>query len=217
MCRCLATPAMRESVSALRGAARERDICLKDFVRSVARSDAFRRHYWSGLYIVKAIEVMHRRLLGRPTFGRWEIDALFDTAARRGLWRGRCPHRRQGLPGLLWGGHRSLRALHHARRSQCAPRPTLEREVTEFGYDSSGLVLTNRPEPMAPSAYRGSGEITPRNFPGRGGGSRAGGTASRRTSVATTCRRAASDPTWGADQAEPHEDRSSALTNDASA
>ena len=62
------------------------DISLKDFVRAVARSDAFRRRYWSGLYIVKAIEVMHRRLLGRPTFGRWEIDALFDTAARHGFY-----------------------------------------------------------------------------------------------------------------------------------
>ena len=55
-------------------------------MRCVAKSDAFRRRYWSGLYIVKAIEVMHRRLLGRPTFGRWEIDALFDTAARKGFY-----------------------------------------------------------------------------------------------------------------------------------
>ena len=62
------------------------DICLRDFVRQVARSDAFRRRYWSGLYITKAIEVMHRRLLGRPTFGRWEIDAYFDTAARKGFY-----------------------------------------------------------------------------------------------------------------------------------
>ena len=62
------------------------DISLREFVRQVARSDAFRRRYWSGLYITKAIEVMHRRLLGRPTFGRWEIDAYFDTAARKGFY-----------------------------------------------------------------------------------------------------------------------------------
>jgi phycobilisome core-membrane linker protein len=62
------------------------DISLREFVRQVARSQAFRRRYWSGLYITKAIEVMHRRLLGRPTFGRWEIDALFDTAARHGFY-----------------------------------------------------------------------------------------------------------------------------------
>ena len=62
------------------------DITLREFVRQVARSNAFRRRYWSGLYITKAIEVMHRRLLGRPTFGRWEIDAYFDTAARKGFY-----------------------------------------------------------------------------------------------------------------------------------
>ncbi len=62
------------------------DISLREFVRQVARSDAFRRRYWSGLYICKAIEVIHRRLLGRPTFGRWEIDRYFDTAARRGFY-----------------------------------------------------------------------------------------------------------------------------------
>ncbi|MCP9775230.1 phycobilisome rod-core linker polypeptide [Cyanobium sp. WAJ14-Wanaka] len=62
------------------------DISLREFVRQVARSEAFRRRYWSGLYITKAIEVMHRRLIGRPTFGRWEINAYFDTAARKGFY-----------------------------------------------------------------------------------------------------------------------------------
>jgi phycobilisome core-membrane linker protein len=62
------------------------DISLREFVRQVARSNAFRRRYWSGLYICKAIEVMHRRILGRPSFGRWEIDSYFDTAARTGFY-----------------------------------------------------------------------------------------------------------------------------------
>ena len=62
------------------------DITLREFVRQVARSNAFRRRYWSGLYITKAIEVMHRRIIGRPTFGRWEIDSYFDTAARKGFY-----------------------------------------------------------------------------------------------------------------------------------
>jgi len=62
------------------------DISLREFVRQVARSNAFRRRYWSGLYICKAIEVMHRRLLGRPTFGRWEIDQYFGIAARSGFY-----------------------------------------------------------------------------------------------------------------------------------
>ena len=62
------------------------NISLREFIRQVARSNAFRRRYWSGLYITKAIEVMHRRILGRPTLGRWEINAYFDTAARKGFY-----------------------------------------------------------------------------------------------------------------------------------
>jgi phycobilisome core-membrane linker protein len=62
------------------------DISLREFIRQVARSNAFRRRYWSGLYICKAIEVIHRRLLGRPTFGRWEIDGYFGIAARSGFY-----------------------------------------------------------------------------------------------------------------------------------
>jgi len=62
------------------------DISLREFIRQVARSNAFRRRYWSGLYICKAIEVMHRRILGRPTFGRWEIDHYFGIAARSGFY-----------------------------------------------------------------------------------------------------------------------------------
>ena len=62
------------------------DISLREFIRQVARSKAFRRRYWSSLYITKAIEVIHRRLLGRPTFGRWEINGYFDTAARTGFY-----------------------------------------------------------------------------------------------------------------------------------
>ena len=62
------------------------NISLREFIRMVARSKAFRRRYWSNLYITKAIEVMHRRLLGRPTFGRWEINGYFDIAARKGFY-----------------------------------------------------------------------------------------------------------------------------------
>ncbi|MCY3654960.1 MAG: phycobilisome rod-core linker polypeptide, partial [Cyanobacteria bacterium MAG IRC1_bin_28] len=62
------------------------DITLREFVRVVARSNRFRKRYWDGLYVVKAIEVIHRRLLGRPTYGRWEIDAYFDVASREGFY-----------------------------------------------------------------------------------------------------------------------------------
>jgi phycobilisome core-membrane linker protein len=62
------------------------DLSLREFVRQVARSKAFRRRYWSNLYLTKAIEVMHRRLLGRPSFGRWEINGYFDIAACKGFY-----------------------------------------------------------------------------------------------------------------------------------
>jgi phycobilisome core-membrane linker protein len=134
----------------------------------VARSDAFRRRYWSGLYITKAIEVIHRRLLGRPTFGRWEIDALFDTAARKGFYgvvdalinsreynesfgEDTVPFERFITPGDL-----------SVRRT-----PTFKREVTSFGYAESSFVLNNRPEAAATKGFRGTGELTQRNLPGR--------------------------------------------------
>ena len=143
------------------------DISLREFVRCVARSDAFRRRYWSGLYITKAIEVIHRRLLGRPTFGRWEIDALFDTAARKGFYgvvdalinsreynesfgEDTVPFERFITPGDL-----------SVRRT-----PTFKREVTSFGYAESSFVLSNRPEAAATKGFRGSGELTQRNLLG---------------------------------------------------
>jgi phycobilisome core-membrane linker protein len=42
--------------------------------------------YWTKLYVVKAIEYMHRRLLGRPTYGREEMNAYFDLASKKGFY-----------------------------------------------------------------------------------------------------------------------------------
>ena len=144
------------------------DICLRDFVRAVARSDAFRRRYWSGLYIVKAIEVIHRRLLGRPTFGRWEIDALFDTAARKGFYgvvdslidsreynecfgEDTVPYERFITPNDLT-----------VRRAS-----TFNAEIKTYGYDSSGIVLGTRPDTATSNVFRSSGDLTPRNLNNR--------------------------------------------------
>ena len=154
------------------------DISLREFVRCVARSDAFRRRYWSGLYITKAIEVIHRRLLGRPTFGRWEIDALFDTAARKGFYgvvdalinsreynesfgEDTVPFERFITPGDL-----------AVRRT-----PTFKQEVTTFGYDNSGFVLGSRPEPKGSKEFRSSGSVTRRNLTGRSQGAPEGWTS----------------------------------------
>ena len=62
------------------------DITLREFIRILAKSDAFRKQYWTSLYVVKAIEYIHRRLLGRPTYGRQEINQYFDLCAKKGFY-----------------------------------------------------------------------------------------------------------------------------------
>ncbi|MGF1459232.1 MAG: phycobilisome rod-core linker polypeptide [Leptolyngbyaceae cyanobacterium] len=62
------------------------DITLKEFIRMLAKSEVFRKMYWSSLYVTKAVEYIHRRLLGRPTYGRQEINSYFDVCARKGFY-----------------------------------------------------------------------------------------------------------------------------------
>jgi phycobilisome core-membrane linker protein len=62
------------------------DITMKEFIRALAKSDVFRNLYWTKLYVVKAIEYIHRRLLGRPTYGRKEMNAYFDICAKKGFY-----------------------------------------------------------------------------------------------------------------------------------
>ena len=142
------------------------DISLRDFIRSVARSDAFRRRYWEGLYVAKSIEVMHRRLLGRPTFGRWEIDALFDTAARRGFYGlvdalidskdysdcfgdDTVPYERFITPKDL-----------NTRRA-----PALRRALDPSIGASVNVSTAPRPEAIRGESLRTTGDITKRNIP----------------------------------------------------
>ncbi len=62
------------------------EIPVREFVRQLAKSDLFRKLYWSSLYVTKAIEYIHRRLLGRPTYGRQEINKYFDICAKKGFY-----------------------------------------------------------------------------------------------------------------------------------
>jgi phycobilisome core-membrane linker protein len=142
------------------------DISLREFLRQVARSDAFRRRYWSGLYICKAIEVMHRRLLGRPTFGRWEIDAYFDTAARKGFYgvvdaminspeytttfgEDTVPYERFITPTDL-----------NTRRVPALRRPLNQEAISDPR-------PTPRPDVPPPTRIRTTGDLTTRNLPPR--------------------------------------------------
>lgn len=62
------------------------DISLREFIKTLAKSEAFRKIYWTPLYVVKAIEYIHRRLLGRPTYGRQEMNKYFDICAKKGFY-----------------------------------------------------------------------------------------------------------------------------------
>ena len=63
-----------------------RSITVREFIRALAKSDTFRNMYWTSLYVCKAVEYIHRRLLGRPTYGRKEINSYFDICAKKGFY-----------------------------------------------------------------------------------------------------------------------------------
>ena len=62
-------------------------ISVREFIRQLAKSSVFRSLYWEPLYICKAIEYIHNRLLGRPTYGRQEINQYFNIAYKQGYYK----------------------------------------------------------------------------------------------------------------------------------
>ena len=64
----------------------EGQITIREFVRTLAKSDVFRNMYWTPFYVVKAVEYIHRRLLGRPTYGRQEMNQYFDICSKQGFY-----------------------------------------------------------------------------------------------------------------------------------
>lgn len=62
------------------------EITLREFIRNLAKSEVFLKTYWAPFYVCKAIEYIHRRLLGRPTYGRQEMNAYFDLASKKGFY-----------------------------------------------------------------------------------------------------------------------------------
>ena len=63
---------------------KDSQISVRDFIRYLAKSDIFKSLYWQPFYVCKAIEYIHNRLLGRPTYGRQEINQYFDIAYQQG-------------------------------------------------------------------------------------------------------------------------------------
>nr|YP_010904283.1 phycobilisome linker polypeptide [Catenella fusiformis]WCH57534.1 phycobilisome linker polypeptide [Catenella fusiformis] len=66
---------------------RDGQISIKNFVRQLVKSSVFRSLYWEPFYICKAIEYIHNRLLGRPTYGRQEINRYFDIVYKSGYYK----------------------------------------------------------------------------------------------------------------------------------
>jgi phycobilisome core-membrane linker protein len=62
------------------------DITVREFIKRLAKSEVFLKLYWTPHYVCKAIEYIHRRLLGRPTYGRQEMNAYFDLASKQGFY-----------------------------------------------------------------------------------------------------------------------------------
>ncbi|MFH7030841.1 MAG: phycobilisome rod-core linker polypeptide [Heteroscytonema crispum UTEX LB 1556] len=62
------------------------EITIREFIRALAKSDLFRKMYWTSLYVCKSIEYIHRRLLGRPTYGRQENNKYFDICSKKGFY-----------------------------------------------------------------------------------------------------------------------------------
>ncbi|MGD1896103.1 MAG: phycobilisome rod-core linker polypeptide [Phormidesmis sp.] len=62
------------------------EINVREFVKAVAKSEAFRKTYWTSLYVMKAVEYIHRRLFCRPSYGRNETNKYFDICAKKGFY-----------------------------------------------------------------------------------------------------------------------------------
>jgi len=62
-------------------------ISIRDFIRMLVKSPVFRSLYWEPLYVCKAIEYIHNRLMGRPTYGRQEINQYFDIFYKQGYYK----------------------------------------------------------------------------------------------------------------------------------
>ncbi|NEO30718.1 MAG: photosystem I reaction center subunit X [Symploca sp. SIO3C6] len=80
------SPYEGERLSAAETRLENGEITVREFVRTLAKSNGFRKRYWTPLYVMKAVEYIHRRLLGRPTYGRQENNKYFDISSKSGFY-----------------------------------------------------------------------------------------------------------------------------------
>lgn len=75
------------NIKRLENQLKDDQISVRNFVRLLAKTPIFRSLYWEPLYICKAIEYIHYRLLGRPTYGRQEINKYFNIVYKQGYYK----------------------------------------------------------------------------------------------------------------------------------
>ncbi len=61
-------------------------LSVKEFIVLLIKSSLFRSLYWDNFYICKAIEYIHIKLIGRPTYSRQEIDQYFNIVYKEGYY-----------------------------------------------------------------------------------------------------------------------------------
>ncbi|MEO0768337.1 MAG: phycobilisome rod-core linker polypeptide [Cyanobacteria bacterium J06649_4] len=132
------------------------EINVREFVKAVAKSESFRKTYWTSLYVMKAVEYIHRRLLGRPTYGRNETNKYFDICAKKGFYalvdaiidsqeytecfgEDTVPYERYLTPG-----GQAMRSLRVGSIQETGARPE---EKTTPRFIELGAVSAERPEP----------------------------------------------------------------------
>ncbi|MEL6764601.1 MAG: phycobilisome rod-core linker polypeptide, partial [Cyanobacteria bacterium J06607_6] len=140
------------------------DITVREFIRALAKSEVFRKMYWSSLYVMKAVEYIHRRLLGRPTYGRNETNKYFDICAKKGFYalvdalinspeydqsfgEDTVPYERYLTPAGV--SLRSMRVGTLAEKGMAQPTPDITPRFVELG-----AVPTSRPQPEVQSRIR---------------------------------------------------------------
>ena len=74
------------SISRFENQFRDGKMSVRDFIKVLVKSSIFRSLYWQPLYICKAIEYIHNKLIGRPTYGRQEINQYFDIVYKLGYY-----------------------------------------------------------------------------------------------------------------------------------
>jgi len=74
------------SISRFENQFRDGKISVRNFIKVLVKSSIFRSLYWQPLYVCKAIEYIHNKLIGRPTYGRQEINQYFDIVYKFGYY-----------------------------------------------------------------------------------------------------------------------------------